>query len=44
MKVKSKNHHEAMGIEHQHSLAMLKARRQKMFEIAMMFLRTICAT
>ena len=32
MKVKSKSHHEAMGIENHHSLTMLKTRRQKIFE------------
>ena len=32
MKVKSKSHHEATGIEHHHSLTMLKTRRRKIFE------------
>ena len=37
MKVKPKSHQEATGIEHRHSLTMLKTRPRKIFEKQLCF-------
>ena len=37
MKVRSKNNHEETQLEHHYSLAILKNRRQKIFEMPMTF-------
>ena len=40
MKVRSKNNHEETQLEHHYSLAILKNRRQKIFEMPMTFVFT----